>query len=148
MSTRRAGLLNQQRYVCVLVGCRYCCLLPLWLLQVQLGHLVQREGGWDAVQDWADVLSGGEKQRVAMARVFYQLRCHTARLCDTMHGGVGVDTCLWLTGLCTAALRLLCWMSAPLQSLLTWRATCTQGDHVTSLLPTHTQGIHTLTLWC
>jgi len=42
------------------------------LTLLEIGSLVDRvEGGWDAEQEWADVLSGGLQQRVAMARLFY-----------------------------------------------------------------------------
>ncbi|KZV68369.1 hypothetical protein PENSPDRAFT_653296 [Peniophora sp. CONT] len=41
------------------------------LRDAKLGYLVQREGGWHVRKEWRDVLSGGEKQRMAMARVFY-----------------------------------------------------------------------------
>lgn len=48
--------------------------LKKFLELVQLTHLLERENiansegqGWDAVADWMDVLSGGEKQRIAVS---------------------------------------------------------------------------------
>ncbi|KAI8082568.1 ABC transporter transmembrane region 2-domain-containing protein [Gilbertella persicaria] len=38
---------------------------------VQIEHVVEREGGWDTEKEWTLALSGGDKQRIAMARLFY-----------------------------------------------------------------------------
>jgi ATP-binding cassette subfamily D (ALD) protein 3 len=40
------------------------------LQDVQLENLLTHRS-WESTEDWLDVLSGGEKQRVAMARLFY-----------------------------------------------------------------------------
>jgi ATP-binding cassette subfamily D (ALD) long-chain fatty acid import protein len=41
------------------------------LEEARLGYLPDREGGWDTKKEWKDVLSGGEKQRMAIARLLY-----------------------------------------------------------------------------
>jgi ATP-binding cassette subfamily D (ALD) long-chain fatty acid import protein len=38
---------------------------------VQMEGVVEREGGWDAAREWRDALSGGDKQKIAWARLFY-----------------------------------------------------------------------------
>ncbi|KAI0719236.1 ABC transporter transmembrane region 2-domain-containing protein [Fomitopsis betulina] len=43
------------------------------LTAVNLAYLPGREGGWFTRKEWRDVLSGGEKQRMGLARVFYHM---------------------------------------------------------------------------
>ena len=45
--------------------------LEKWLDAVDIKHILDRPAGWDAEDEWRDVLSIGLQQRVAMARLFY-----------------------------------------------------------------------------
>ena len=38
---------------------------------LEIEAIVDRPGGWDAIEEWRDVFSGGLQQRIAMARLFY-----------------------------------------------------------------------------
>ena len=40
------------------------------MISVKLEKVIKREQ-WDSLKDWQSVLSGGEKQKAAMARLFY-----------------------------------------------------------------------------
>lgn len=41
------------------------------LTVVHMANIVEREGGWDAVKEWRETLSGGDQQKIAWARLFY-----------------------------------------------------------------------------
>ncbi|KAK3201771.1 hypothetical protein GRF29_164g622932 [Pseudopithomyces chartarum] len=41
------------------------------LEEAKLGYIPDREGGWDTKKVWKDVFSGGEKQRMGIARLLY-----------------------------------------------------------------------------
>ncbi|KAJ3723897.1 hypothetical protein C8R42DRAFT_719784 [Lentinula raphanica] len=44
----------------------------LKILQViQMENVIEHEGGWDSVREWRDALSGGDKQKIAWARLIY-----------------------------------------------------------------------------
>lgn len=41
------------------------------LKKVRIEKIIEREGGFDVEKNWDDILSLGEQQRLAMARLFY-----------------------------------------------------------------------------
>ncbi|KAL0051485.1 hypothetical protein WJX82_008361 [Trebouxia sp. C0006] len=72
--------------------------LDTCLEAVELDYLLTRGKGWDQVQNWSETLSGGEKQRLAMARLLFHNP--TYAILDECTSAVSADGEVKLYGAC------------------------------------------------
>lgn len=67
--------------------------LAACLAAVELDYLLGRGAGWDQVQPWNETLSGGEKQRLAMARLLFHKPAYA--ILDECTSAVSVSRLAW-----------------------------------------------------
>ena len=85
------------------------------LAVVQMEHIVEREGGWDAAREWREALSGGDQQKIAWARLFYHKPKVRSSFCYCGSGYEGLmSSCVCCSMLFSTRRRRSC--------LRTWRA--------------------------
>lgn len=75
--------------------------LAACLAAVDLDYLLGRGAGWDQVQPWNETLSGGEKQRLAMARLLFHKPAYA--ILDECTSAVSADGEVKLYEACVAA---------------------------------------------